>query len=283
MKNKILINFLLLLFMFSPLAAMALPFEFGGKLGLESFNWEELDVNGQRSEKDSGVRTVLSGFLHSKPEPEHMQLFLYGAEINLYAGTTDYIDNNPTNADANYETDWSGLSIEGEVGLRVGRMPFAWDFVAKPGFDSWIRTMDSDMNESTRTVAAEEEQYQILSLGVGTGPAWRSGNWYGRVIAGVKSSSGLLNINADKSNVYDEDIEFDVKGKTTGFVNISNTIRIMKKISIKIDGYYNEYHFKRSDTKTVDTDSQQPATVEVTIPERKQRNYGVQAGVSMDF
>jgi hypothetical protein len=283
MKAKFLIVTSLLLCMLCPATGMALPFEFGGKLGVESFNWRELDENGQTTEKETGARTVFSGFLHSKPEPEKMQLLIYGAEINLYGGTTDYFDTNAVNANSDYQSDWSGISIEGEVGLRVGRMPFAWEFVAKPGFDSWIRTVDEDMNEATRTVQAEEEQYQILSLGLGTGPAWRSGNWYGRIVAGVKTSSGLLTINADKSNVYDEDIEFDVEGKTTGFVTLSNRIRITKKLLMTFDGYYNAYHFKRSDTKTVNNDSPTPSTSDVTIPERKQRNYGVQAGISMDF
>jgi hypothetical protein len=281
MKIKNLVTTFPLLCMLLPASAMALPFEFGGNLGLESFNWQELNQSGQRTEEETGARYVLSGFLHSKPEPENMQLFIYGAEIKLYAGATDYIDTNATTTD--YESDWSGTSIEGEVGLRVGGMPFAWDFVARPGFDTWIRTIDEDLNEATRTVQAEEEQYQILTLGLGTGPAWRSGNWYGRIIGGVQYSTGLLTIDAGKSNVYDEDLEFDVEGNTTGFVALSNHIRISEKLFIKIDGYYNTYHFKRSDTKTVKNDSPTPSTSEVTIPERKQRNYGVQAGVSMDF
>jgi hypothetical protein len=50
-----------------------------------------------------------------------------------------------------------------------------------------------------------------------------------------------------------------------------------------IDGYYNTYHFERSGTQSVDLDGDPPARSDVTIPERKQRNYGIHAGVSLDF
>ncbi len=273
---------LLLFFLLSPAAAMALPFEFGGQMGLESFNWQEFDQNGQQNEEETGVRYVFSGFLHSKPDPERLKLFIYGAEIKLYTATTDYTDNNAANANADYESTWGGISLEGELGLRVGRMPFAWEFVARPGFDSWIRTLDDNLNTATRTVQAEEEQYTVATVGLGTGPAWRSGRWYGRLIGGVKYASALVNIPADKSG-YNEDLEFDIEGKTTGFALISNTIQITDRFLMKIDGYYDTYHFKRSETKIVGRDVPPPVTSDVTIPDRKLRNYGVHAGVSVNF
>jgi len=277
-----LVRFILLILLLYPIASMALPFEFGGKVGLESFNSQELDENGQQSEEETGVRYVFSAFLHSKPDPEHLKPFIYGGEIKLYTATTDYTNNNPANASSDFESTWSGVSIDGEIGLRLGSMPFAWEFVARPGFDSWIRTLDDDFNIATRNVQTEEEQYLVATMGLGTGPAWRSGHWYGRLIGGIKYSSAQVDIAADKS-AYAEDIEFDIDGKTTGFVIISNTIQISDRFLMKIDGYYDTYHFKRSNTKTVNNDTQPPITSDVTIPERKQRSYGIHAGVSLDF
>lgn len=282
MKITNSVYIILLFSVFSPATSMALPFEFGGKLGLEHFDWKELNQNGQRTEEESGVRNVLSAFLHSNPQPQRLRLFVYGAEIKLYSADTNYADTNMANANADYESTWDGMSVEGEVGLRAGRMPFAWEFVARPGFDIWVRTLDDNLDTTTRTVQSEEEQYVVTFLGVGTGPAWRSGQWYGRLIAGFKYSSANVSIPADKS-AYGEDLEFDIDASTTGFVAISNSIQITETFLIKIDGYYNTYHFKRSDTKTVNNNNSPPPTLDVTIPERKQTNYGIHAGVSLAF
>jgi hypothetical protein len=276
MKITNITTSILLFFTLSPTTVMALPFEFGGKLGLESLNWKELDQNGQKTEQETGVRYIFSAFLHSKAEPKRLKPFIYGAEIKLYTAATDYTD-------TDYESNWAGASIEGEVGLRVGNMPFAWEFVAKPGYDTWIRSMDDNLDVTTRVIQAKEEQYDVLNLGLGTGPAWHLENWYGRLIAGFKYSSARVNIQADQSVVYKSDLEFDIDGKTTGFAAFSNSIQITKKILVKIDAYYDTYHFKRSDTKTVDAAPPYEPTSEVTIPERKQTTYGVHAGVSMDF
>ena len=259
-----------------PATVAAFPFAFGGKLGVEHVTWEEFDASGQRSEKDSGARNTFSVFLHSKAEPKHMRLFVYGAEVKVYGGETDYSAVNSANTD--YTSSWAGGSLSGELGLRVGGMPFAWDFVAMPEVDIWTRTLDDDLDYTTRDVQTKETEYDVISLGLGTGPAWRSGNWYGRIIAGAKASSAVVLINEDNSSVYNDDLEFEVEGKTTGFITINNNIRVSKKFMVTIDGYYNTYHFKRSDPESVNG-----GAIEVIIPESKQRNYGVQAGVTMDF
>ena len=280
MKSSNAVCFILLTILLFPPTIAALPFEFGGKMGLESFNWQEFNQNGQQSEEEAGVRYVLSAFLHSKPDPKSLKLFVYGAEIKLYTANTDYTDASEDNAD--YESTWSGVSLEGEVGLRLGSMPFAWEFVARPVIDSWTRTLDDNLNITTRSVQTREEQYLVTTMGLGTGPVWRSGRWYGRLIGGFKYTSALVNIPADKS-AYKGDLEFDIEGETTGFLIISNNVQITKSFLVKIDGFYDTYHFKRSDTQTIDRDVPPPATSDVTIPERKQRNYGVYAGVSFDF
>ena len=283
MKTKTVSFLFLLIFTVIPPTVIALPFEFGGNLGLENFKWEEFDQNGRQTVEETGARYVLSGFLNSKPEPEHLKFFIYGAEFKLYGGTTDYTDANPVNANTDYETNWSGLSFVGEAGFRAGNMPFAWDVVVRPGFDFWRRSLDDHLDEASREVQTSAERYQVLTLGLGTGPAWRSGQWYGRVIAGIKYSSVNVSIRTEDSTVYKEDVDFNIDGEPTVFLTISNRIRISKQLFLDIDGYYDTYHFKRSGSKTVQNESAAPPTSEVTIPESKLRNYGVQAGVSIAF
>lgn len=269
-----------------PNTVMALPFEIGGKVGWERFKWEEFDQNDQQIVQESGYRDVISGFLHSKPESDRMPHFVYGAEIKLYfSNTIDYQDNNPVNANEDYETEYSGISLEGEAGFRAGRMPFAWDFIAKIGLDSWTRIMDEDMDITTRDVQAEEQTYTISTVRFGTGPVWRAGRWYGKIIAGVKMPiAGTVIIDDDNSEYdknSDDNLDFDIDGNPTPFFTFSNNIRVSERVLIKIDLFYDTYSFDRSKTKTSDLDNL--TTADVTIPESEQTNYGIQGGVSMDF
>ena len=285
MKASLTISITVLAAALSPTAVMALPFEFGGKAGFESFKWQEFDQNGQQSVEEKGTRVVISGFLHNKPGKELPSHFIYGAELKIYSGSSDYQDNNPANADQGWQTTWNGMTIEGEGGLRAGSLPFAWDFIGKLGFDFWTRSMDGDMNVSTRDVQAEDEEYSALNLRLGTGPVWQAGNWNGQVIAGVKFPlSASVTIQDNKSrydNNSNDNLDFTIDGRATPFFTFSNQIRLTDTISMKIDAYYDAYKFKRSNTKTTRTDDYQTTTV--TIPESKQINYGIQGGVSINF
>ena len=140
MKASYIIGITVFAATISPTAVMALPFEFGGKAGFENFKWQEFDQNGQQSAEEKGIRLAISGFLHSKPSAENLSHFIYGGEIKIYNGSSDYEDNNPANANQGWKSTWSGMSLEGEGGFRAGRLPFAWDFIGKLGFDLWTRS-----------------------------------------------------------------------------------------------------------------------------------------------
>jgi hypothetical protein len=280
-----LISIVVLSFSLYSTAVFALPFEFGGKTGYESFNWREFNQNGQQTVEEKGTHMTLSGFLHSKPDVEDSSHFIYGAEMKIYGGATDYQDNNPANANQDYQTDWTGVSLEGEGGLRVGSLPLALDFIGKLGFDVLFRTMDGALDTSTRDVQAEQEEYDVLNLRLGTGPTWRAGNWFGQVRLGVKYPLAASVIIPDKKSNYDNNsngqLEVPLDGRITPFFTFGNKFRITDRILLKIDAYYDAYKFKRSGTKITDTDNNQKANV--TIPESKLTNYGIQAGVSIDF
>jgi hypothetical protein len=169
--------------------------------------------------------------------------------------------------------------------VRAGRLPFAWDFSGKLGFDVWTRTMDDALDVSTRDVQAEEQEYSVLNLRLGTGPAWQAGNWLGQARIGIKLPLAASVIIRDKKSNYDnnsdDQLDFSLDGKITPYFTLSNQIRLTNSISMKIDAYYDAYKFKRSGTKTTDTDNNN--TTNVNIPESKQFNYGIQGGVSIDF
>jgi hypothetical protein len=78
MKITNIINTIPLFSVLNPTAVMALPFDFSDKLGLESSKWQAFDQHGEQIEQETGARYVLSGFLHSKPEPETLKWFVHG-------------------------------------------------------------------------------------------------------------------------------------------------------------------------------------------------------------
>jgi hypothetical protein len=207
--------------------------------------------------------------------------FIFAAEIKNYTGTTKYQDNRPDN-EGDWVNDWSGNAIEVTLGLRAGNMPFAWDFLVKAGYDKWERDMDYDMNEASRDVRTNKQIYAVRTLRYGTGPTWRVRRWYASVIAGIKKASGNVTAPTEDS-YYEEEVKFDLDGETTYFLNFNNHIRLTKRLSLIIHGYFDAYHFKRTDTKVIENRNPPNTTSNATNPESEQHSFGIQGGVSVDF
>jgi hypothetical protein len=263
-----------------PLSSFAAPFDFGFKAGLEHFLWEEFEDDGSKLLDESGVRYMLSGFLGNTLRTN--QNFIYHADAKLYFGDVDYDGQTQDRVPVTSDTNYTGFLVEGEVGYRAGNASgnFAWDIVARGGFDSWVRQIDNSRDVTGRAVRGITEQYTILNLRAGTGPYWQAGNWQGRFIAGFKLPLLTNEYISKEDSGFDDDVTLEPKGRVSPFLNFYSYVRLTDKLLFTIEAFYDSYRFDASDPEVVGVNGE---TILVWQPESSQDNYGLQGGVSFSF
>jgi hypothetical protein len=264
----------------APLSSFAAPFDFGGKVGLENFRWEEFDDDGAKLLQESGIRYALSGFLGNTLRAK--KDLIYRAEAKLYFGSVDYDGQTQDGVPASSETNYTGYKVEGEVGYRAGISDgaFAWDILGRAGFDSWIRNIDNTTDVTGRAVSGAREHYTMINLKMGTGPYWQSGQWQARFIAGLKLPFFTNESIRREDSGFDRDITLEPKGRVSPFLNFSNHIRLTDKLLLTIEAFYDSYRFDASNPEIVIRGGE---ILSVRQPKSTQDNYGVEAGVSFSF
>ena len=294
MTKKITISYkaqltaILCIVMSAPGIGYAASFDYGGKAGLEHFKWEEFDPNdGSKLLTESGTREMVSGFIGNTLKANRH--FIYRGEAKLYFGTVNYDGGtqeyrNQPSVSVQSDTTYSGIKVEGEAGFRTGEVDssFAWDFVGRYGVDSWVREIAASRASDGTPTGKAQEEYTILNLSVGTGPNWRSGNWQGRLIAGLKYPFYTYEyVSKDYTN-YDRDVTLEPKGQISPFLNFNNNILLTNRLWLTIEAFYDSYRFNQSDSVIV-LDYYDGFYKSVVQPKSQQDNYGVQIGVSVSL
>jgi len=283
--TKAIVSLSSVLIFINPQSVLAVDFDFGFKAGFESFEWEEFGENGESLLTETGTRFVAGAFIGNTPQLKKQ--FIYNAEIKNYFGVVDYDgQTQPDDGSEPVKTDttYTGFNLSGEAGIRapITNGSFAWDFTGKLDIDTWIRNLASSTTESGRPTAEGQEQYFVLNLRIGTGPAWHSGKWQGRVIIGVKQPIYTYEFVDNYYTGFTEDVVLHPKGQTSGFLTFNNDIQLSKTLHLKIDAYYDSYRFDRSDPKFV-TEVGTGDSGFVVQPKSSQDTYGIVAGLGWKF
>ncbi len=264
-------------------AAEATDFDFGFKAGFESFKWEEFDQKGASLLTETGTRFVAGGFIGNTSQLN--KTLIYNAEIRNYFGAVDYDGQTQDGIPATTTTNYSGFNVIGEIGGRmdIANSGFAWDFVGKADIDTWVRNLESSRDATGQPTGEAQENYLIFNVRIGTGPAWDTGNWKGRVIFGVKQPVYTYEYIDNIYTGFTEDTILRPKGRNSAFLTFNNDIQLTKTLHLKIDGYYDSYRFDRSDPVEYVAIGSGGGNGFVWQPQSFQDTYGILAGLGWNF
>ena len=213
-----------------------------------------------------------------------LRKFIYNAEIRNYIGVVDYDGQTQDGVPVTTDTNYTGFNIIGEIGGRVGNTNgnFAWDFVGIVDIDTWVRNLESSRDATGRPTGEAQEQYLIFNMRIGTGPAWETGKWNGRVVFGIKQPIYTYEYLDNSFTGFTEDIILNPKGRTSAFLTFNNDIQLTKTLHLKIDAYYDSYRFDQSDPEEA-TEILTGDRYFIVQPKSYQDTYGILAGLGWKF
>lgn len=127
------------------LLSSAVHAEWSGGAGIEHYTWEESLQDTPLAPKEIGSRYAL----HLKWVEDGDSDLLYSYSGKLYSGRVPYdtYEQPPSNVPVSTQTDYSGMTHEGQLISRRHLGNYRLDYVGGLGWDSWRRTINTNQIE----------------------------------------------------------------------------------------------------------------------------------------
>jgi len=239
-------------------------------VGIESFQWEEFDDNGNRLLTETGPRVFLTGMINKTVDSSHNN-FILEAALKGYAGKVDYDGQDSNSIAVSSKTQYTGYNLDFTGGYRItGNLVV--DMLAGVGIDAWRREISASQNAQGGPVNGIVEDYtiQYFTLAAGFPLEFPSHEGYLEI--------GLRQPFSTREQVDRFNVTLAPQEKTSGTISYKFTFNTHQNVTRPLSSimfYYESFRFDDSPAKVSVLNS---APVQVKQPESNMDIVGVAFG-----
>lgn len=241
------------------------------EVGVENFQWQEYDDNGQRLLTEQGPRLNMAALVGNRHRSESG--VLYGARVGGFGGDVNYDGQDSNGVFTATTTAYQGWIAELTGGWRslTGVGDYAIDLFGSVGAETWERDILGNLNANGQPVAGFLEEYDLSYGKVGLGLA----RWHSNAMS-------YLQLGLKRPFSIDEDVRINGQELTlapglewSGFASYKISFDASQGPAASgsnyVMFYYDTYRFSKSSIKSA-------GTLMVWQPKSNMDRFGVMVG-----